>query len=318
MRVRFWGTRGSLPTALTSRDIRRKLARALEGAIAHGIDTAAKIQAYLDGDLDFSTTHTFGGNSPCVELITGGDELVVCDMGSGARTFGNQVMADSGVAPPVVNVFMSHLHWDHIMGFPFFVPAYTAGARIRIHGCHETMEQAFRLQQSAPVFPVDFTRLRATIEFVHLAPGIWHDIAGLRVKPMLQNHSGDSYGYRFERDGKSVVYSTDSEHKLDDQAATAAFTSFFRDADLVIFDAMYSLLDAISVKEDWGHSSNVVGVELAQLARVKHLCLFHHEPAFDDEQLESILKETIRLEQLTRTDHAVEVSAAWDGREIDL
>ena len=81
---------------------------------------------------------------------------------------------------------------------------------------------------------------------------------------------------------------------------------------------MYSLLDAISVKEDWGHSSNVVGVELAQLARVKHLCLFHHEPAFDDEQLESILKETIRLEQLTRTDHTVEVSAAWDGREIDL
>jgi phosphoribosyl 1,2-cyclic phosphodiesterase len=318
MRVRFWGTRGSLPRALTSRDIRRKLVRALAGAIAQRIDTVEKIQAFLEHDLDFSTSHTFGGISSCVELIAGGDEFVVCDMGSGARAFGNQVMADAGVAPPVINVFMSHLHWDHIMGFPFFVPAYTAGARIRIHGCHKTMEQAFRLQQSAPVFPVDFERLSATIEFVHLAPGIWHDIAGLRVKPMLQNHSGDSYGYRFERDGKSVVYSTDSEHRLDDQAATAAFTAFFRDADLVIFDAMYSLLDAISVKQDWGHSSNVVGVELAQLARVKHLCLFHHEPAFDDEQLESILKETIRLEQLTRSDHAVQVSAAWDGREIAL
>jgi len=210
------------------------------------------------------------------------------------------------------------VHWDHIMGFPFFMPAYTTGARIRIHGCHPTLERAFRLQQSAPVFPVDFGRLSAAIEFVHLTPDTWYDIAGLRVRPMLQNHSGDSYGYRFEHDGKSVVYSTDSEHKLDDPAETAAFTAFFRDADLVIFDAMYSLLDAISVKEDWGHSSNVVGVELAQLARVKHLCLFHHEPAFDDEQLESILKETIRLEQLTRTDHTVEVSAAWDGREIDL
>ena len=318
MRVRFWGTRGSLPTALTSGDIRRKLVRALQGAIGRSLDSDAKIDAYLDRELDFSTSQTFGGNSSCVELIPGGDEFVVCDMGSGARSFGNHVLATAGGTLPLINVFMSHVHWDHIMGFPFFMPAYTPGVRIRIHGCHDTLEHAFRLQQSAPVFPVDFGRLSAAIEFVRLTPDSWYDIAGLRVRPMLQHHSGDSYGYRFERDGKSVVYSTDSEHKLDDPAETAAFTAFFRDADLVIFDAMYSLLDAISVKEDWGHSSNVVGVELAQLARVKHLCLFHHEPAFDDEQIESILKETIRLEQLTRTDHAVEVSAAWDGREIDL
>ena len=94
--------------------------------------------------------------------------------------------------------------------------------------------------------------------------------------------------------------------------------AFFRNADLVIFDAMYSLLDAVSVKEDWGHSSNIVGVELAQLANVKHLCMFHHEPSFNDGRIESVLNETIRFEELTRGDKPVKVSAAFDGMEIEV
>ena len=118
---------------------------------------------------------------------------------------------------------------------------------------------------------------------------------------MLQRHTGDSYGYRFEAQGKVLVYShrfrapagADPEH-------TERFVQFFRDADLVIFDAMYSLADAISVKADWGHSSNVVGVELCQLAGARHLCLFHHEPVFDDAAIEAMLAETRRLEEITR------------------
>jgi ribonuclease BN (tRNA processing enzyme) len=135
---------------------------------------------------------------------------------------------------------------------------------------------------------------------------------------MLQRHSGDSYAYRFERDGKAVVYSTDSEHELEDRTQTAAFVDFFRAADLVIFDAMYSLADAISVKEDWGHSSNVVAVELAQMAEAARLCLFHHEPAFTDENIDAILKDTVRLEQLTRQKRALEIFAAYDGLELEV
>ncbi len=180
------------------------------------------------------------------------------------------------------------------------------------------IEKAFRLQQSAPCFPVDFSRLSAEIEFVKLETGRAADIAGYQVTPKLQRHTGDSYGYRFERDGKAIVYSTDSEHKLEDPAETDSFIEFFRNADLVIFDAMYSFLDAVSVKEDWGHSSNLVGVELAQLANVKHLCMFHHEPAFDDERIQSVLNETIRFEQLTRGDRPLIVSAAFDGMEIEV
>jgi len=215
-------------------------------------------------------------------------------------------------------VFMSHLHWDHIMGFPFFMPAYLPGNHVRIYGCHATLEEAFRRQNAAPSFPVDFSRMNARIEFVRLEPERDYDIAGLRVRAKLQQHGGDSYGYRIEKHGKVVVYSTDSEHKQDDPEKMKAFVEFFRDADLVIFDAQYSLADSISVKEDWGHSSNVVGVEMCQLARARRLCLYHHEPIFDDERIATLLAETRRLEEITRGDHRVEVSAAYDGLEIAL
>jgi ribonuclease BN (tRNA processing enzyme) len=114
------------------------------------------------------------------------------------------------------------------------------------------------------------------------------------------------------------VYSTDSEHTLADPEDAKRFVRFFRDADVVIFDAMYSLADAISVKADWGHSSNIVGVELCQLAGARHLCLFHHEPAENDSALVQILADTRQLEAITRTGEPLRVSAAYDGLEITL
>jgi phosphoribosyl 1,2-cyclic phosphodiesterase len=247
-----------------------------------------------------------------------GDEYFVCDMGSGARAFGAHVLARQAGEAATVNVFMSHLHWDHIMGFPFFGPAYVPGTRIRIHGCNERLEEAFRRQQEPPGFPVPFSQLAAAIEFVSLEPGRPHQVGDVTVTPKLQLHSGDSYGYRFECAGKSFVYTTDSEHKLEGKAETDSIVAFFRHADLVVFDAMYSLAEAVSVKADWGHSSNVVGVELCQMARAKTLVLFHHEPANDDAAIERVLRETRRLEELTRGDHAVDVVAAYDGLEIEL
>lgn len=318
MRVRFWGTRGSIPVALTPADIRDKLAQALVAASGRTFASAGEAYAFVTESLPFSVTHTYGGHTSCVELENGADEYFVCDMGSGARAFGSHVLARQGGRPATINVFMSHVHWDHIMGFPFFGPAYVPGTHIRIHGCHDVLEQAFRLQQSAPCFPVDFAQLSASIEFVRLQPGERHEVCGLSVTPKLQRHSGDSFGYRFEANGRSVVYSTDSEHKLDDPGETAAFVSFFHAADLVVFDAMYSLAEAVSVKADWGHSSNIIGVELCQMARARHLVLFHHEPANDDKTIEGILRDARRLEELTREGRELRITAAYDGLEIDL
>ncbi len=324
MRVRFWGTRGSLPVALGAAETRRKVAQALLLAEGRRFRDLAEADAFA-ATLPFATAQTYGGNSSCVELELSAHgkeshEYILCDLGSGARAFGNAVLARHGAKTPnVFHIFMSHLHWDHIMGFPFFTPAYIPGNRLRIYGCHPQLEAAFRRQQDPPSFPVNFDYLGAQIEFVQLEPGHRYDIAGLRVTPKLQLHAGDSYGYRFERDGKVVVYSTDSEHKLDSAGETESFVRFFFGADLVIFDAMYSLADAVSVKEDWGHSSNMVGVELCQLAGARRLALYHHEPVFDDQRIAAIEAETRRLEALTRQEAPeLEICAAYDGLEIEI
>ena len=318
MLVRFWGTRGSIPVGMPAAALEKKLVAVLTKAIGKSLATVADVEAFVREECP--TPLTFGGNSSCVQIDVGGPEYILCDMGSGARVFGNHMLATHGPAKgQTYHVFMSHLHWDHIMGLPFFTPAYIPGNTVRFYGCHATLEEAFRRQHGPPSFPVDFAYLGGRLEFVRMEPGASYEVAGVQVRAMLQYHGGDSYGYRFEHGGKSLVYSTDSEHKLEDTAATERFVAFFRDADLVIFDAMYSLADAISVKADWGHSSNIVGVELCQLAGAKHLCMFHHEPIYDDERLRTVLAETRRFEEITRGAHRpLEISSAYDGMEIVL
>jgi phosphoribosyl 1,2-cyclic phosphodiesterase len=317
-RIRFWGTRGSLPVALTATDVRQKIVAALRGASGRTFASDADAERYVDG-LAFAAAGTYGGASACVEIETGGPEYVICDLGSGVRGFGQAVLARHGPASPqTYHIFMSHVHWDHIMGLPFFTPAYIAGNRIHIYGSHPWLESALRRQQDEPSFPVDFSFLHADIDFVYLEPDRPHAAAGMTVTTMLQRHAGDSYGYRFEANGKSVIYTTDSEHKLDDPLETDSYVAFFRNADVVIFDAMYSLADAISVRADWGHSSNVVGVELCQMAGARHLCLFHHEPANSDQAIDAVLADTRRLEEITRTGEPLAITAAYDGMEIEL
>jgi phosphoribosyl 1,2-cyclic phosphodiesterase len=317
--VHFWGTRGSLPTPLGEAAVRAKIREALLAAQARGLLAADAIDAFIDGELPFSVRGTFGGNTSCVQIATGGDEYVLCDLGSGVREFGNRLLAQHGPGRKVCyNVFLSHVHWDHIMGFPFFAPAYIPGNTIRIHGCHDGLAEAVRRQQSDPYFPVDFGALGATIEFIELEPGAESQVAGLSVIPIKQPHSGDSYSYRFSRGTKSIVYSTDGEYKAEAIDPSLPFVEFCRNADLLIFDAMYSLAEAVSVKEDWGHSSNMVAVELAQMARVKRLAMYHHEPVLDDRMIEQVLAETIRFEEISRDGHKVEILSAYDGLELTI
>jgi phosphoribosyl 1,2-cyclic phosphodiesterase len=317
MIIRFWGTRGSLPVAIGIRGVRGKIHDALLAARGRKLDTSAEIESFIEHDLPFAVGSSYGGNSSCVELVTGGEEYVLCDLGSGLREFGNSVLVQRGPERrSVFNVFLSHLHWDHIMGFPFFTPAYIPGNLIRIHGCHKSMRNIFVRQQSAPCFPVDFRSIGATVEFVELEVGRTYDIAGISVLPFQQNHPNDSYGYRFKRDDRVVVYSTDSEHKYQSLEPSHPVIDAFRDADVLIFDAQYSLAEQTSSKEDWGHSSNIVAVELAHMAGVKHLVMYHHEPMCDDRALDTILAETRRYAELSVPDSKLQISSAYDGLEI--
>jgi phosphoribosyl 1,2-cyclic phosphodiesterase len=318
MKIHFWGTRGSIPVSLTTQDIRHKLATALQAANGRSFASRAEIDQFIAG-LGFDVSGTFGGHSSCVQLITDRPEHCILDLGSGVRPLGQHILQCHGPATAqVYHVFLSHLHWDHIMGFPFFTPAYLPGNRIVIHSGHPNAEFALRRQQENPSFPVSFDHMGADIEFVMHEPGVTQTVAGMKVDLKKQHHGGDSYGWRFDYQGTRVIYTTDSEYQVGDREEHDSFVAFFRNADAVIFDAMYSLAEAVSVKADWGHSSNTVAVEMCLAANVKRLFLFHHEPAHNDSQIEQIRLESRRYEEIMREGNPLEVNAAWDGLELEV
>ena len=321
MLVRFWGTRGSLAVAQNAGSIRGKIARALIAADGRKFADEEAASAFIDGELDFATRATYGGATTCIEIEADGDgSFILCDFGTGAREFGINAFGRMAQGHKrVYNVFMSHLHWDHISGFPFFGPAFDPNSQIIIHSGHPDAETAFRRQQEEISFPVAFDWLRAKIEFVTLNAGETYHIGGIDVEVMEQHHSHKSFGYRFtDKDGKTAVFSTDSEHKIESMDGEADVAAFFRDADLVICDTMYSLADAVSMKEDWGHSSNIVAIDICHEADARRLALFHHEPIYSDDDIQRMHKESIRYEELTRREQPLEVLCAYDGLEVKL
>lgn len=319
MLVRFWGTRGSLATPLNAAAVRRKVRAGLIAAIERGLPSIEQLDDFIDRDLSFAVAGTFGGNTACVEIDDVGEDYFLCDLGTGVREFGDTVtLRPAADRSNTFRVFLSHLHWDHVMGFPFFAPAYDPGYRIAVYSCHADVERALRGQHGGPGFPVDFDQLSATIDFHVLEPDYSYKIGGVTVRALKQYHEGDSYGWRFEHDGKVAIYSTDSEHKPNHSPSEDVFVAFFANADLIVFDAMYSLAESISLKQDWGHSSNVLGVELALRAGAKRLALFHHDPANDDDALAKVLADARRYEQLSRDGSAVQVISAYDGLEVRL
>jgi phosphoribosyl 1,2-cyclic phosphodiesterase len=318
MDVHFWGTRGSLPTSITARQVREKVFRAIRASRSRKLATDEAIRSFIDEDLPFAVRGSYGGNTACIE-IGGQDEFVLCDAGTGLRDFGQAFLhSERGALPAVFHLFVSHLHWDHVQGFPFFGPAYRPGDRIHIYGGHEELQEIFVRQQDAPGFPVPFRTLGAEISFHVLETDKTYEIAGLAVRVIRQNHPGVSYGYSFARGGKKAVYSTDMEHGPDAQDEEYPFIDFFRKADLLIFDAQYSLAEAIGPKEAWGHSSNLLGVELGVRAGVKRLCLFHSEPTWDDEALDRFLAESREYLRIHAPTSQLVIDLAYDGMRIDL
>jgi phosphoribosyl 1,2-cyclic phosphodiesterase len=320
MLVRFWGTRGSLPVAAQAAPVQAKIARALVAAGGRTFADEAEAAAFAASHLDFATYGSYGGATSCVEIEGADDAFIVCDLGSGVREFGlNSLRRCAEGHARTWHVFLSHMHWDHIMGFPFFGPAFDPGATIIIHSGHPDAEAALRRQQEEISFPVPFDWLKANFQFVVHQVGETFDAAGVAVTLIRQHHSHDSYGFHFARDGRSVIYSTDSEHKLDNMESEAAFEAFFDGADLVICDTMYSLGDTVSLKQDWGHSSNIVAVDLCHAAGARQLALFHHEPTYTDQDIARMHAETVRYEELVRADRPVlEVICAYDGLEVAI
>ncbi len=321
MNIIFWGSRGSLPFSLTTDKIEEKIFTAIKEAQKFSLESDSEIHKFIHNKLPFSVRSTFGSNTSCVE-IRHGNENIICDAGSGIRDFGNYYMRSGKIArneaSKTFHIFMSHLHWDHLQGFPFFVPIYIPGIKINIYSCHKEVEKAFVQQQEPPFFPVSFRELKSDIIFHQIEPGQQLNIDGLSVEAIKQNHPGDSYGFKFESGEKKFVYSTDSEHYADSEVEEYPYIQFIKNADILVFDAQYSLRDAIDTKLNWGHSSNLTAVELAVRANVKKLILFHSEHTFDDTQLEDFLKATRKYRLIHDPDSQLEIDTAYDGMSIKI
>lgn len=319
MKVHFWGTRGSIPATLRAEFIRAKIKKALKLAIESGLNDTSRVEAFVDNQLPFIVSGTYGTNTSCVEFRTQSKDFFICDAGTGIKELGDYALKTrKSILGATYHLFISHLHWDHIQGFPFFSPAYLPNNTIYIYSAHKQTEQTFKAQHSPPSFPLDFKNLGANIRFVQLKPGKEYEIADVKVRLIKQMHPGVSYGYRFVSEGKSLIYSTDSEHKLDVRAPGTPFMDFCKNCDLMIFDAQYGFAESQTLKENWGHSSNILGVELAKDAGAKQLCIFHHEPSLNDEQLDDFYQETLNYERIYSPEILLKVTMAYDGLEMEI
>lgn len=305
MKIRFWGVRGSIPCPGPS-------------------------------------TQKYGGNGACIELRVGEqDRLVIIDAGSGIRQLGNYVMQhDLPKGPIQAEIFLSHTHWDHIMGFPYFVPIYVPGTRLKVYGPvsfeDETLEEVVGGQMKYRYFPVNMGELRSTIEYVRLREEVGRDHGdGLVVTTKFSNHPITALGYRFEYQGKSFctcydfepfrnLFISDPEHPDYDEAMAVegeevareqnqAMEDFFAGADLLVHDSQYTEAE-MKNRMGWGHSSCEYAIAAANRAGVKRLALFHHDPDRTDDQLDEMAARYCEPGRFGAT----EVFFAREGQVIEL
>ena len=294
MRVKFWGTRGSIATP--------------------GPET---------------TIH--GGNTSCVELRCGTD-ILIFDAGTGIRPLGLTLMEEFGEQPFTLHLFISHTHWDHIQGFPFFMPAYSPRATIHVYGSTgqgHPLEKILRGQMQGDYFPVAHGDLKAAIH-VHEFTGEPFQIGDATVNATYLNHPGMTLGYRVSCGGKSFVYATDNEpyrHTLEHlgqraqsgrdfgRQLDAEFVRFIAGADIYIGEAQYTD-EEYPERIGWGHSSISATVDVALEAGVRALAFFHHDPLHDDSAVAAMAQAAIqRIEARGAT---LQCFAAREGQVLEI
>jgi len=278
VRIRFWGVRGSIPTP--------------------GPQTVR-----------------FGGNTSCVEVRADG-QIIILDAGSGLRPLGTALSEEFRGRPLELSILITHTHWDHIQGFPFFAPAYQTQNRIRVLGFEEArrgLQDALAGQMEAPYFPVALAEMPGSITFEELH-GDSAAIGSVRLSACRSNHPGNCHGYRLDTSAGSICYIPDHEASGDDTGLkTADAARLMKNADIVILDAQYTAEEYCG-HAGWGHSSIDDAIHVARNARVKRLYMFHHDPAHDDAFLDRMLQ---RARQIAMGS-GMTVESAREGESVTL
>jgi len=255
-------------------------------------------------------TVRYGGNTSCVEVRCG-EQVIILDAGSGIRKLGIELNKEG---PVEATILLSHFHWDHIQGFPFFQPGFQPHNKFHIYAARKlntTLERLMQGQMMYPNFPVFLEAMGAEMKFTELIPGEIILIEDVAIKTVACYHPGESMAFRISYGGNSVVYATDTEHY---SCIDASLLKLSKGADYLIYDAAYTPEEYCgetgSPKVGWGHSTWEEGVKLAKAAEVGKLILFHHDPEHDDDFVSEIERQA--KEALPGT------MAAYEGLEILL
>ena len=254
MRVKFWGVRGSTPTPQPE-NLR------------------------------------YGGNTPCVEFRSDSGALLIVDCGTGLRMLGKTLAREFGRRPIRAHILISHFHWDHIQGLPFFTPLYDPANHFYLHSFrpHESsLEETLGGQMTNPYFPVNMTAMNANYEFSEIGEGPL-DLDDFHIQTRSVNHPQGCFSFRIENNGKSVVYATDYEPG--DPQSDRNIRELAYGADTLIYDSQYTRAQIEHEKKGWGHSTWVEGVNVCKESRVHQLVLFHHDPDSDDQTVDRLQRE---------------------------
>ncbi len=264
----------------------------------------------------------YGGNTSCIEVRGGDGSVIVLDCGTGARELGLH-LARTLPQPLRLHLFIGHTHWDHIQGFPFFVPAFLPGAELNIYapiGFQRSLEEAMAGQMEYAYFPVKLRELRSRIHYTELDEGFFR-VGDVLVETQYLNHTAPTIAYRMSSAGATVAYVTDHEPfwsapgRVSQHPGDERHIAFLRGADLVIHDAQYTEEEYRS-KVGWGHSSVEYAVDVALAAEVGRLALFHHDPTHDDPTIERM--ETTARARAAARGGRLDVFAAREGVELEI
>jgi phosphoribosyl 1,2-cyclic phosphodiesterase len=254
-----------------------------------------KVQFFgVRGSVASTAQSRIGGNTSCVSVSSQGHELIL-DAGTGIRELGERIVKGENKN---VSLLFSHLHWDHVQGFPFFLPAWNPQFKLNLYGPggngSTALQEVLKQQMSPPQFPVPLAAMKSQMSFHDTHAGRTFEIGPFRVTPLELPHPQGCMGYLIESDGKKVAYCTDVE--LDLKSISNVLCDSLSGVDALIFDAQYSLNQYRGIngpsRIGWGHSTNVDAAQIAKQVDAQRLFLFHHDPSHSDQVVESMVEES--------------------------